>query len=267
MKRARTTELSRTSTVVVGGTQATTATAATSISKAKTARKSKVKYTEAQRKKMDRALLMRLRKGVDLNPHFYDYESGSPSVTGDGYITNLNNGSLITQGDGVQQRTGDSIYCKNLSFRYVIGVSSQYFPDSVWKVYIILQKNPDGAGIPAITNIFEAADGTYHDSTVIVPRLWETMRDYKILASNTHVVKQLTLGTDGAGSYLGQTAGEGKEYGEFSIPLNFTSKYESTAGLCEDNQLLLVVKNSSDTSIGGVAAGYVRFYSRLTFAP
>lgn len=227
--------------------------------------KSKPKYTKAQKAKYERSLLYKLARNVDMSPHYFDLVSAVAAVNGDGGIIELNSGTAITQGDGVSNRNGDSIRCKNLSFRYVCANQAAQKLTTVWKVYIIQQFHPDGTGLPVVTDIFKAKAGTYVDDPVIVPREWETMRDYKILASSIHVIKPNTVG-DNAGAYLSQQCGESKEYGEFTLPLNFETKY-NTSNVAEDNRLLVVVKNSSDTAVGGVAGGYFRFFSRLTFAP
>lgn len=226
---------------------------------------SRPKWTKDQRAKFERNLLYKLARNVDMSPHYFDLVSGVASVNGDGGIIELNSGTAITQGDGVNQRTGDSIKCRNLSFRYAVANQAAQKLTTIWKVYIIQQFHPDGTGLPVVTDIFKAKAGVYVEDPVLVPREWETMRDYKILASATHVIKPNTVG-DNAGSYLSQQCGESKEYGEFILPLNFETKY-NTSNVAEDNRLLVVVKASADTAVAGVAAGYLRFHSRLTFAP
>lgn len=228
-------------------------------------RKNKPKWTKAQREKYEKQLLYKLARNVDLSSHYYDLESGNTSVTGDGTIHNLNPGTAITTGDTVNSRTGDSIHMKNLNIRYVISANQGEVDANIWKVYVVQHFHPDAVGTAAITDIFEAADGVYGSSPVIVPRLWESMRDFKILASATHVIQPLRVG-DNAGAYLTTASGANRDYGEFSLSINAQAKYNA-AGATEDNAIYLIFKNSTDTSVSGVAGGNVRFYSRLTFAP
>lgn len=227
--------------------------------------KSKPKYTKAQREKYERSLLYKIARNIDMSSHYYDLESGNSSVTGAGAVHNLNPGTAITAGDGVNNRNGDSIYMKHLSLRYTMFNQLTFLQTGVWKIWVILEKHPDGSATPGASDIFEAPDGVWTQSPILQPRLWETMRDYKILASATHVVKPNTVG-DNAGSYLTTQSGEPYDYGEMSIPLNFTTKYDAS-GNTEDGRLLVVIRNNSDTAVSGVATGGWRFYSRVTFAP
>lgn len=245
--------------------QGTTMTAGSS-SMSRVARKKKgVKWTKAQRESFNQKLLYKLARNVDLSSHYYDLESGNTAVTGDGQLHNLNPGTAIVRGDTVNERQGDSIHMKNINVRYVISANQGQSDDTVWKVYLIQHFHPDAGGTAAVTDIFEAKDGVNAVSPILQPRLWESMRDFKILASATHVVKPTTWGNNG-GTYLTTASGNARDYGEFSVRLNAQAKYNA-AGATEDNAIYLVIKNSTDTAVGGVAGGTFRFRSRLTFAP
>lgn len=228
--------------------------------------KPKIKWTKAQRAQYEKKLLYKIARNVDLSSHYYDLESGSASITGDGAIHNLNSGTLITKGDAATQRTGDSIHMKNINIRYAFTANLGQENQTIWKVYLVQHFHPDGGSTAAVTDIFEAKDGVNFTSPIIVPRRWDTMRDFKILASATHVIAPLRIG-DNAGAYLSVASGSSRDYGEMSVPLNLVAKYDPSTGNTEENSLYLVFKNSTDTSISGGAGGNVRFWSRLTFAP
>lgn len=138
-----------------------------------------------------------------------------------GVITHLTG---IAQGDGDGQRTGLSILCKGISFRYVgtIGASAT---DSFVRILIIRDLQQAADTVPTISNVLESV-------TVIGHLNSESVGRYQILYDRVHQLQSVNVKT---------------YYGKVYLRVNKHLRYNGSLGsdIQKDGMFVITLSNEA----------------------
>lgn len=96
----------------------------------------------------------RIRGLVNSEMLHVDKTYSSNTISGTGYVYNLTG---IAQGDGINQRTGNSILVRNLTYRLKFEINSSVTADTTILFALVWDTQQVGDTSPAITDIFASA--------------------------------------------------------------------------------------------------------------
>lgn len=96
----------------------------------------------------------RIRGLVNSEMLHVDKTYSSNTISGTGYVYNLTG---IAQGDGINQRTGNSILLRNLTYRLKFEINASVTVDTTIMMALVWDTQQVGDSAPAITDIFASA--------------------------------------------------------------------------------------------------------------
>lgn len=179
---------------------------------------------------------------INSEKKYYDNAQLSNTISYNGLVYNL---CAMAQGDGTQQRTGNSIFARSLSVR-LTAIQRGASTSNNMKVMIVLDKNADVAAAPAASDILETTGST--NAPLSHLKFPEARNRFKILK-----VKQIVLNS------TNRTQQCCNIYLKMRHHIKFTG---TTAASLGKGQLYLVV--ISDT-VAGTDDPAIRYQSRVMY--
>lgn len=136
----------------------------------------------SKQKKMSNSFIGKLKTVVkSIEKKHYD-RTISNNFGSDAACSVLTN---ISQGDTSSTRTGLKVYAKNLLINGSIGWSSTATQESMMRVIIFIDKNPNGA-VPAITNVLESGAINSLYNNIYEGKRFVVLKDVRFSNTDAH---------------------------------------------------------------------------------